>query len=254
MRQRIKTLRECGWLALDGFEGWTQAIRVARQMRGKFFGVKVHPLAYSQVSPRWIISDLQEIGYQTWLDEKLGDIPSVVSAIVTSLARGGADLVSVHGSDSIAPLSAAVAAFRAVPIEECVRPIPGLGVVAITPLTSMRPEDVERVYNKSLEERALEVAKYADIAGAYGVVCSPLEVRALRSTYPGLKYFTPGIRLLGSPKDDHERIGTPAYALAQGADYLVIGREILRDAGGEGWNPDMLGAVERIEENIAIGV
>jgi len=250
----IRSLRECGWMAADGFEQWRDARQVTWKMRGRFYGIKIHTKMYGEVSPWRIYGDLLNMGFHVWDDDKQSDIPSVVAKCVRNIAKGGADLVSIHGGDNLDTLGAAVEAYRKVDLAECVRPIPGFGIVAITPLTSIPPMNVKLVHGKSLEERALEVAKYADMAGAYGVVCSPLEVRGLRSAYPGLKYFTPGIRLQGSSKDDQERVGTPAYALAHGADYLVIGRGILKTADGRGWNPDMLGAVERFEENIASGV
>lgn len=247
----IRSLRECGWLALDGFETWYDAIHVAARLRGRFFGVKIHALEYGHVSPWQAIDELQDLGYQVWIDDKQNDIPNSVAHVVRSLALGGADLVSVHAGDDIATIRAAVEAYRAVGVSECARQIPGLGIAVISVLTSTKSSITNLVYAKTPVERAREAARWADIVGAYAIVCSPQEVRALRSGHPGLAYIATGNRSPGMPTHDHERAGTPAEALADGARYLVIGREVLRTPDDTDWNPDMLGAVERIDEGIA---
>lgn len=242
-----RNLRECGWLALDGFDSWAHARGVARQMRGKFLGIKVHALEYGEASPWHIIGDLQELGYRVWVDDKQNDIPSAVARAVQNLAKGGADLVSVHAGDRIDTLIEAVTSFEG----ECARLMPGLGIAVVSVLTSTGTLSTAQVYGKSILERMFEAARWASIAGARVVVCSPREVQMLRQAYPDLTYATPGIRMPGSLKGDHERVGTPAHALSEGAHFLVIGTAVLKTFDGANWNPDMLGAVERIEQSIA---
>ncbi|MDO8407949.1 MAG: hypothetical protein Q7S95_01795, partial [bacterium] len=72
---RIKTLRECGWLAADGFERWCDARQVVRKMRGRFYGIKVHTKIYGEVSPWRIYSDILDMGFYVWDDDKQSDIP-----------------------------------------------------------------------------------------------------------------------------------------------------------------------------------
>ncbi len=250
----MRSLRECGVFALD-IDDWNLARQIARRMRGRFYGIKVHPKFFGKMSPRRIYAELLDMGFYVWDDDKLSDIPSIVARYAQAAARGGADLVSVHGGDTMDTLVAAVEAYRAVPIEDCARPIPGFGIIAITPLTSQTDANVRLVHGKSLAERALNVAKCAELSGAYGVVCSPHEVRALRSTHSAVKYFTPGVRSPGVPTNDHDpgRVDTPANALAAGADYLVISREVLENPDGTRRHRimDMIAAVDRIDESIA---
>jgi len=66
----------------------------------------------------------------------------------------------------------------------------------------------------------------ASQAGLSGLVCSAREARALKAAYPALQRVTPGIRAAGSAADDQRRILSPREALAEGADYLVVGRPI----------------------------
>jgi len=240
----IRSLRECGWFALDKFGEWNRALEMARLMRGKFLGAKVHALEYGEVSPWSIIANLQDLGYQVWIDDKQSDIPSIVGSVVASLARGGADLVSVYADESTETIGAAVAAYRGVSIEECVRRIPGLGIVAISILTSTPPSSASITYRRTIEARVVEVAKLASAVGAYGIVCSAQEARAVKDAYPEFPSFTPGIRSKGAAKGDHYRTGTLSAAVRNGSRYPVIGTEITRAA-----NP--LAEYERLENEIA---
>ena len=101
-------------------------------------------------------------------------------------------------------------------------------VLAVTVLTSMADEDLAEVgISAKAEEQVLRLAKVAEKAGVGGLVASPSELHALRKAIGReMKIVTPGVRPAGSDKGDQARVATPAEAIANGADYIVVGRPI----------------------------
>jgi orotidine-5'-phosphate decarboxylase len=161
-----------------------------------------------------------------FLDLKLHDIPATVSRAMAGIAELQVKLTTVHCGETPRMLQAAVAASGG-----------RVGVLGITVLTSVSAADVAA--SGSADDRAgdlsglvLRRAQMAKAAGCAGIVCSGLEVRAVKERI-GRDFLavTPGIRpaWAAGGTDDQMRCATPAAALAAGADYLVIGRPI-RDA------------------------
>jgi orotidine-5'-phosphate decarboxylase len=99
-------------------------------------------------------------------------------------------------------------------------------------LTSFGPEDMEDLnYTGTIAELVERRARKAVEVGMDGIVASPLEVAAVRRVAgPKTILVIPGIRSAGADKGDQKRVATPAEAIANGADYLVIGRQITRAA------------------------
>lgn len=127
-------------------------------------------------------------------------------------------------------------------IERCShRPI----LIGVTVLTSLDAEDLAAVgCPGDPAERVLQLARLGQRAGLDGVVCSPREAAAVRSECgPRFTLVTPGVRPEGDPVGDQKRVMTPAQALAEGADYLVIGRPITAA-------PDPMAALARIERSL----
>ena len=119
-------------------------------------------------------------------------------------------------------------------------------MIAVTVLTSMSQADlVELGETETMAARVQRLAALAAASGMDGVVCSALEAPELRAAR-GRDFclVTPGIRMPGDNTDDQRRVVTPAQALEQGADYLVIGRSVTAAA-------DPLAALERVYEQIA---
>jgi len=117
----------------------------------------------------------------------------------------------------------------------------------VTVLTSFTQADLEDagVTGRSVAAQVELLAGKALEAGAHGLVCSPLEVARLRALAgPEALLVTPGVRSPGADRGDQKRVATPAEAIAAGADYLVIGREITRSA-------DPAGAAARILASLA---
>src|SRR5262249_24587683 len=109
---------------------------------------------------------------------------------------------------------------------------PNAELYAVTVLTSLSEELVTTVYNRSVKEEVLTLAKLAKEAQMNGVVCSPQEVSMLskRPELNGLKFITPGVRSIGFDTHDQKRVATPIEALRDGATHLVIGRQITKAA------------------------
>ncbi len=177
---------------------------------------------------------------RVFLDLKLHDIPVTVSRAMERIADLGVAFATVHCGESKRMLEAAVEGSGG-----------KVGILGVTVLTSVSKEDINAAGFR--EEFSLDIAKLvlkravnAREAGCTGIVCSGLEVKMIKDNLgKDFTAVTPGIRPLweGLKKDDQQRITTPASAVQNGSDYLVIGRPI-RDAN------DPREAAMRIAEEI----
>ncbi len=155
-------------------------------------------------------------GLDLFLDLKLHDIPNTVAGAAKSVARLKPAYLTVHASGGRDMVRAAVEA------------APDTKIAAVTLLTSLDAAAL-RVLGVAQEpaDVVLRLASVAVEAGARAVVCSPHEVAAVRREVgQGITLITPGVRLAGADAQDQARVATPAQALADGADILVIGRPI----------------------------
>lgn len=173
-----------------------------------------HQLAYTgglDLAERLIRS-----GREVFLDLKLHDIPRTVEEGVRSLAGFGASFVTVHAYPQT--MRAALAG----------RGSDALKILGVTILTSMDDDDVRAAgFAAPVAELVRERARDGDAIGIDGFVCAPTEVRALRELVrPERLLVVPGTRPAGASPGDQKRVGTPADAVRDGADYLVIGRPI----------------------------
>jgi orotidine-5'-phosphate decarboxylase len=165
----------------------------------------------------------RELGLDVFLDLKLHDIPETVDRAVASAAALGVRYLTVHAAGGVEMLRRAVARAAQAPSP--------LTILAITVLTSLDTEDLQaQGVEGSPSDHVLRLARLAWGAGVRGFVTSPAEARALREALgPDALLVTPGIRPTGAAAGDQKRIATPASAIADGADLLVVGRPI-RDA------------------------
>jgi len=160
------------------------------------------------------------LGRPVFLDLKLHDIPNTVEGAARSAAATGASLLTVHASGGAEMIRAAVRGAG-----------PQVGILAVTVLTSLDAATLARVgVAGPPEDAVVRLARLAMDAGARGIVCSPLEVAAVRAAVgPGALLVIPGVRPAGVALGDQNRVSTPREAVRAGADVLVIGRP-LRDA------------------------
>ena len=162
----------------------------------------------------------QEHGKRIFLDMKLFDIGATVEAAVRGLARFDLDFLTVHGDPNVVRAAREGAAGSQTKI------------LAVTILTSLDRSDLDAACMRAgdmedlVEERALRAFE----AGADGVIASPHEAARLRAlpAAEGRLIVTPGVRPAGSDAGDQKRIATPAAAIRDGADHIVVGRPVWR--------------------------
>jgi orotidine-5'-phosphate decarboxylase len=182
------------------------------------------------------VRELRREGKDVFLDLKFYDIGETVKRATAQAAASGARFLTVHGSRAV--MRAAVEG----------RGTSELKLLAVTVLTSFDQEDLADLgYSCPVAELvALRVRKAME-AGMDGLVCSPLEIAAVREIAgTGAILVTPGVRSAGAGKGDQKRTATPAEAIRDGADYLVIGRQVTRSG-------DPCGEAARILEEIRAG-
>lgn len=155
-------------------------------------------------------------GLPIFLDLKLHDIPNTVAGAVRALVPLAPAILTVHASGGHAMMRAAK---TSAPV--------GTRVVAVTMLTSLDAHDLREMgLGRDPARLARSLAASARAAGLDGVVCSPHEVRAIKAVWPECLAVVPGIRPEGGAAGDQKRAATPAQALREGADILVVGRPI----------------------------
>jgi len=174
-----------------------------------------------------LLSDLKNRNKKTFLDLKLHDIPNTVAGAVRMSVLHGVHMMTLHASGGREMLKSAVEA-AAEESERSGYPRPLL--LAVTVLTSLKEIQMREVGIPSpVKEQVLRLSELAREAGADGVVCSPLEIDLIRENFgPELLVVTPGIRPSWAAVGDQKRIMTPAQAVKKGADYLVVGRPIIK--------------------------
>ncbi|HWD36223.1 MAG TPA: orotidine-5'-phosphate decarboxylase [Casimicrobiaceae bacterium] len=230
------------FVALD-FANPLRALALAERLDPDACGVKVGKELFVTAGPepvRWLVSR----GFNVFLDLKFHDIPNTAAQACAAAARLGVFMLNVHASGGRAMLDAARAAVDDASKETGVRtPL----LIAVTVLTSLdRAALLDLGIDAEPASHALRLARLTQAAGLDGVVCSAAEARVLRDALgPSFKLVTPGIRPAGSGSDDQARVVTPAQAIANGADYLVVGRPITAAT-------DPLAALADIEGSLAI--
>lgn len=159
-----------------------------------------------------------EHGKRIFLDMKLFDIGATVEAAVRGLAAYDLDFLTVHGDPHVVRAAKEGAAGKA------------LKIFAVTILTSLDRADLDAALIRAGDIPAIvgERAARAFAAGADGVIASPQEAALIRALpeAAGKLIVTPGVRPVGVALGDQKRVATPAQALADGADHIVVGRPI----------------------------
>jgi len=182
--------------------------------------------------------ELSAAGIRVFVDAKLHDIGNTVERASSRIAALGAAFLTVHAQDR----ETLRAAMRG-------RGTASMKLLGVTVLTSANKESIsEQGISLSLDELVMKRASFAADAGFDGIVCSPLEAAPLKASFGNrLSIVCPGIRPQNEQSvrgDDQSRAATPAGAIRNGADYLVVGRPILRA-------PDPAAAARAIIADIA---
>jgi orotidine-5'-phosphate decarboxylase len=186
------------------------------RLAGRVGMVKVGLELFAAEGPA-AVRAVRDLGHEVFLDLKLHDIPNTVAGAVRSARSLGARMLTVHAAGGAEMLRRAVAEAGG-----------DLTILAVTVLTSLGPEDLEPASilgppAEAVRRRALLAAS----AGCGGIVCSPREAAEVRvAVGPDLELVIPGIRPAGGDLGDQKRAATPAAAIRDGADWLVVGRPI----------------------------
>lgn len=166
------------------------------------------------------VRELTGAGYEIFLDLKLYDIGETVKRAVRQISKTGVRFLTIH-----TPISVMNAAVEG-------RGDSALQLLGVTVLTSFDRSDLaDRGCSAPVAGVVAERARKAIDAGVDGVVCSPLEAAMVRRIVGAEAIVvTPGVRSAGAGLGDQKRVATPAEAIRDGANYLVIGRQITRAA------------------------
>lgn len=196
-----------------------------RDMAGMF---KIGSRLFTASGPA-IVRELVAAGGRVFLDLKFHDIPDVVAAACGAAAQLGVSLLTIHAAGGGEMMRRATAACAEAAARAGVaRP----AVVAVTVLTSSNEATLAEagVEVSSTVEQVLKLARLAESCGADGVVASPHEIAPVREAVRrrGFIIVTPGVRPRDAAHDDQKRVMTPGEAIGAGADFLVVGRSILR--------------------------
>mgnify|MGYP001818509080 FL=1 len=223
-------------VALD-YPASEPALALAEQLSPSLCRLKVGKELYTRCGPG-LVEKLQAMGFEVFLDLKFHDIPNTVAGAVRAAGELGVWMVNVHAGGGRRMMEAAMEslqAFQSKPL-----------LIAVTVLTSMTEEDLRELgYRETAAQRVLRLAALTAESGLDGVVCSAMEAEELRRARgEDFCLVTPGIRLAGDSANDQRRVVTPGEAMANGADYLVIGRSV---TGAD--NP--LRALERVHQELA---
>lgn len=201
-----------------------EALSLVEQLMPEVDYFKVGLSLFSAAGPS-AVRELKDAGASVFLDLKLHDIPAQVEQACRIIATQGVGLVTVHALGGRAMM---MAAKRGMIDGAAIsgRPVPLL--VGVTLLTSLDGRDLESVgLNGDVDREVGLLAGLAQDAGLDGVVASPREITLVREeTDPGFKIVTPGIRPAWADQGDQKRIMTPAAAVRDGSDFIVIGRPI----------------------------
>ena len=205
------------------FAGKAQTLEFLDQFTSRKPFVKIGMELFYAEGPD-IVREIKARGHRIFLDLKLHDIPNTVKSAMRVLTGLGVDIINVHAAGTKAMMSAALEGLTR---EDGSRPL----LIAVTQLTStdQRAMEEDLWIDRPLEDVVMHYAKCAEEAGLDGVVCSPLEAKAVHRTCgEGFLTVTPGVRFAESAAGDQKRIMTPAQAKLEGCDYIVVGRPITR--------------------------
>ena len=209
----------------------SSAINIAKKLNPDLCRLKVGSQLFTSSGPK-IISELNDLKFDIFLDLKFYDIPNTVYESVKSAVDLGVWMVNVHASGGAKMLESAKKAIESVNSSTI--------LIAVTILTSFSKENMANLGISDLDKHILNLGKLAYDCGLDGVVCASTDTQSIKKNF-GKNFLavTPGIRPAWSSLDDQSRVSTPAEALRNGSDFLVIGRPITG-------SKDPIKALERI--------
>lgn len=222
-------------VALD-YPSADAAKAMVQQLNPQRCRLKIGKELFTRSGPQ-LVKDLQNEGFDIFLDLKYHDIPNTVAAACRAAAELNVWMVNVHAFGGRKMMQAAADAVKSVGSDT--------HLIAVTVLTSMGEQDLHELgIQQSPAEQVQRLAQLTQESGLDGVVCSPKEISLLRKQLgDDFLLVTPGIRPEWSARGDQQRVTTPREAIELGSSYLVIGRPITAAE-------DPLKALDMIEQEI----
>jgi len=200
------------------------ALVLAAQLAPVVGAFKIGSELFTSAGPD-IVRRIRATGAPVFLDLKFHDIPNTVAKAVAAATRLDVQMLTIHTCGGSEMMRAAEESAQTTARELGRNPPLVLGV---TVLTSMDDTNLDELGVPAKVARQVErLASLAATAGLRGLVCSPLEIAALRQLLPAaMQLVTPGIRTGAEKADDQKRTLSPKEAITAGANWLVIGRPI----------------------------
>ena len=215
---------------------YTSAVSIADKLDPNICRLKVGNQLFTSSGPK-IVKTLHDKGFEIFLDLKFHDIPNTVYESVRSAANLGVWMINVHASGGSKMLDAskkALEGFDKPPL-----------LVGVTILTSISEEILTEIGLNNLDKQVMRLTKLAERSGLDGVVCAASDASKVKQTCgESFLTVTPGIRPRDADLNDQSRTSTPKEAIANGSDFLVIGRPI---TGSE----DPTNALENIYKEVS---
>jgi len=228
-------------LALD-VDNDAEALGLVGELKDSVGMFKVGHQLFTAYGPD-IVRRIIGAGGRVFLDLKYHDIPNTVAKASAEAVKLGVSIFNVHALGGLDMMHAAADAVKETAAKYN---LPEPITLAVTVLTSMDGRSLRRELKitRSLPRQVAHLARLAQRAGMCGVVASPQEIKMLRRAVRGtFIILTPGVRPAWAGKDDQKRVMTPGEAIRTGADFIVVGRPVLKA-------PDRKAAVEKILEEI----
>ena len=215
---------------------YTSAVSIADKLDPNICRLKVGNQLFTSSGPK-IVKTLHDKGFEIFLDLKFHDIPNTVYESVRSAANLGVWMINVHASGGSKMLDAskkALEGFDKPPL-----------LIGVTILTSISEEILKEIGFNNLDKQVMRLTKLAHRSGLDGVVCAASDASKVKQTCgESFLTVTPGIRPKDADLNDQSRTSTPKEAIANGSDFLVIGRPI---TGSE----DPTNALENIYKEVS---
>lgn len=205
-------------VALDNMDQY-QALSLADNLDPTLCRLKVGKELFTKYGSE-LVKSLHQRNFDVFLDLKFHDIPNTTAQAILAAADMGVWMVNVHASSGRTAMQTVKQRLTDANYNTL--------VIAVTVLTSMSQQDLAEIgITDSVENHVKRLAQLTQASGLDGVVCSAQEASALKQLCgKDFLLVTPGIRLPEDASNDQTRICTPQQAMANGSDYLVIGRSI----------------------------
>ncbi len=201
-----------------------QALKLAAEIAPAVGAFKIGSELFTVAGPD-IVKKVRATGASVFLDLKFYDIPNTVAKAIASAVKLDVQMLTIHASGGGEMMRTAEKTAQDAVEASGARPPLVLGVTVLT--SSNNATLAEIGCEADTEKQVLRLAQLAVKSGLRGLVCSPLEIMALRKVLPAhVQLVTPGIRTGAEKADDQKRTLTPREAMQAGASWLVVGRPI----------------------------